>query len=253
MPEFSLPDFSTPRTLTLFLLVDTSGSMHLHQNIVSVCSAVEQMVPPLKAFSDRNPDIEIQVPVLSFSNDCVWLTHDADGLPAPVALNDFRWSGLSAEGLTSMGAAFLELNRRLARTSFLSGPGIPCRPVIILLSDGIPTDDWQQGLNQLRQNRWFQHAIRLAVSVDNADPDIRAAFTGSPEYVMNIDSGNESLSRLFSRLAVISSVRTAQSHMALSASASEESRWSDPAQMIRDARTGPGSDSVEASDWDKLF
>ena len=55
-----------------------------------------------------------------------------------------------------MGDAFLELSRKLSRSSFLSSPSLSFAPVIFLLSDGSPNDDWKKGLDTLKQNKWFQ-------------------------------------------------------------------------------------------------
>lgn len=77
------------RVMTLFLLVDTSGSMTVNGNIGKVNSAIEEMIPLLQEVSDENADAEIKVAVLEFSTGCRWVTRDAAGNPGVESLETF--------------------------------------------------------------------------------------------------------------------------------------------------------------------
>jgi uncharacterized protein YegL len=57
--------------------------------------------------------------------------------------------------------------------------------VVILLSDGDPTDNYRQGLEDLWSNKWYSHAIRLALPIGkDVNTDMLAEFTGSKEGVL---------------------------------------------------------------------
>ena len=136
------------RTMTLFFLIDTSGSM-VGNKIGAVNDAVVNVLPMLDEISASNPDAEIKVAALEFSNGTNWLYDE------PKLASDFIWQDVQADGLTSLGAACLELNSKLSRSGFMQAASGSFAPAIILLSDGGPTDDYQSGLNKLKGNYWF--------------------------------------------------------------------------------------------------
>ena len=60
-------------------------------------------------------------------------------------------------------------------------------PVIILMSDGAPTDDFKGGLKVLKQNKWFNVSIKIALAIgQDADVNVLAEFTGNKEAVFPI-------------------------------------------------------------------
>lgn len=199
------------RVMTLFLLVDTSGSMTVNGNIGKVNSAIEEMIPLLQEVSDENADAEIKVAVMAFSSGCRWVTHDASGQVGAESLESFFWNDLEASGLTDMGAAFTELESKLSRASFLASNTGAYAPVIILLSDGMPTDNWQPGLDKLKRNNWYKCATKIAISVDSGDTTVLSAFTGTTESVLQVNSDREDLKSLLCRLAVVSSTMQSRS------------------------------------------
>ena len=60
------------RTMTLFFMIDTSGSM-AGSKIGAVNDAVVNVLPMLDEISVTNPDAEIKVAALEFSTSCSWL------------------------------------------------------------------------------------------------------------------------------------------------------------------------------------
>ena len=100
------------RTMTLFFLIDTSGSM-MGNKIGAVNDAVVNVLPMLDDISKSNPDAEIKVAALEFSNGINWLYDE------PKSSSDFVWQDVQASGLTSLGAACTELNSKLSRNGFM--------------------------------------------------------------------------------------------------------------------------------------
>ena len=186
------------KTMTLFFMVDKSGSM-FGQKIGDVNDAVTNVLPIISDISDTNPDAEIKVAAMEFSNGVDWLYN------TPKAASEFIWQDVDASGLTSLGAACLELNSKLSRSGFMQTASGSFAPVIILLSDGEPTDDYIGGLSALKANKWFKNAIKIAIAIgDDANTDTLAEFTGSKEaifYVHNI----EALKQVIRIVAVTSS------------------------------------------------
>ena len=163
------------RTMTLFFVIDTSGSM-AGNKIGAVNDAVENVLPMLDEISASNPDAEIKVAALEFSSGCNWLYDE------PKLASEFVWQDVTASGLTSLGAACQELNTKLSRNGFMQTPSGSFAPAIILLSDGGPTDDFYGGLSKLKANNWFKNAIKIAIAIgDDADKDVLTQFTGTNE------------------------------------------------------------------------
>lgn len=57
---------------------------------------------------------------------------------------------LSANGITDLGMAFEELTSMLSRKKFLKSPSLSYAPVIFLMTDGYPTDNYKKGLEKLK-------------------------------------------------------------------------------------------------------
>lgn len=172
---------SPRRVMTLFYLVDTSGSMS-GSRIGTVNAAMEECIPLLKEVAQANDDAEIRVAILQFSSGCSWVT-PATG---PVGLEDLIWNDLNAGGLTEFGEALLELDKKLSRNEFLKSQTGAYAPVILLLSDGGPTDNWNNGLEKIKQNNWFKHAIKIAIDIESgSDRFVLEQFTGNPEAILD--------------------------------------------------------------------
>ena len=79
------------RTMTMFFLIDTSGSME-GSKIGAVNSAMEDVMPIIGEISENNPDAEIKIAVLDFSSEVKWLYDE------PKTANNFQWRDVDADG-----------------------------------------------------------------------------------------------------------------------------------------------------------
>ena len=187
------------RTMTLFFLIDTSGSMEGNK-IGAVNDAVVNVLPMLNDISETNPDAEIKVAALEFSSDVNWLYDE------PKLAKDFIWQDVTAGGLTSLGGACAELASKLSRNGgFMQSASGSFAPAIILLSDGGPTDNYEIGLAKLKSNNWFKSAIKIAIAIgDDADKDVLKDFTGNSEAVITVHN-IDALKQIIRVVAVTSS------------------------------------------------
>lgn len=185
------------KSMTIFFLIDVSGSMK-GTKIGSLNGTMEELLPSLIGVGEASTDVKIAI--MKFSTDVEWVT------PEPVRIEEYQyWNRLEAEGLTFMGDAFLELSKKLSRSSFLNSPSISFAPVIFLLSDGSPNDDWKKGLETLKQNKWFQHGLKIALGIGSkVNMDVLRAFTGNDELAVQAKNADQ-LRELIKLLAVTSS------------------------------------------------
>ena len=159
------------RQLHVILALDCSGSMH-GDRIASLNYALRTTLPELRKVAEENPEIDVRLRVLRFSTEAEW--HVAD--PVPVA--EARWTDLSAGGETSMGAAFHLIGQALSKDAM---PGRQLPPVIVLASDGYPSDDFEAGLEALFAADHAGAAIRLAIAIGGeADMEVLERFIRHP-------------------------------------------------------------------------
>lgn len=196
MGMFDDIDGIVKRQMVLFFVVDTSGSMQ-GTKIGAVNTAIREVLPELK--DAGGADIDLKVACLTFSSGCQWM------YPTPIASDSFQWTTVDADGVTDLGAACRELNDKLSKNGFLKASSGSVAPVIFLLSDGEPTDDFESGINLLQQNNWFKHGIKVAVAIgDDANKDVLAKFTGNIEAVITVHTP-EALRKWIRKVSITSS------------------------------------------------
>jgi uncharacterized protein YegL len=142
--------------------------------------------------------------------------------------------------MTMFGEACNELNKRLSRNEFLDSPTGNFAPVLFLMSDGQPTDEYKQALANLSENRWFKVAIRVAIAIgDDADKNVLAEFTGSPELVLTAHTP-EALKQMIRFVSVTSSkIGSRSSGIGVggsngSANVGQESKQAEFAEQVKD-------------------
>jgi uncharacterized protein YegL len=187
------------RTMTMFFMIDTSGSME-GSKIGAVNSAMEEVMPIIGEISENNPDAEIKIAVLDFSSDVKWLYDE------PKSANNFQWRDVDADGLTSLGEACINLEEKLHKSNgFMNSASGSFAPTIILMSDGEPTDNYQVGLNKLKSNNWFKSALKFAIAIgDDANKDVLEEFTGSKEAILTVHN-TDALKKIIRMVSVTSS------------------------------------------------
>ena len=157
----------------IFFLIDCSGSM-LGRRIEEVDYACSEV---LRNLSIINPDVDIKVNVLCFESDVYWISD------TPAAIDEFCWQRLRVGGLTNFGGACVELNRKLCKDGFFApyySSGRYVMPsLIILMTDGEPTDDYIIPLEELQKNSSFKRSNRFAIGLGNeCNQSILEKFAG---------------------------------------------------------------------------
>jgi uncharacterized protein YegL len=141
--------------------------------IKSLNTAVRETLPEMRSVADENPNADVLVRVVKFSSGAQWLVSQ----PTPVA--DFNWIDLEAEGVTDLGHA-LSLVAEQLKIPPMTDRALP--PVLVLLTDGQPTDDYASGLKSLMDQPWGKKAVRIAIAIgEDADVECLQKFIGHPE------------------------------------------------------------------------
>ncbi len=158
------------RQLHFVWILDCSGSMNANGKIQALNTALTETLPLLRAAALENVTADVLVRAVTFSDGAQWHIEE----PTPV--ESFRWAAANAAGLTDMGAA-LSLVAKAMQSPWM--PDRALAPVLVLVSDGQPTDDFRAGLTELLETKWGRRATRLAVAVGrDADREVLQEFIG---------------------------------------------------------------------------
>lgn len=173
------------RRLPVYLLLDTSGSMS-GEPIESVKNGVQVMISSLR----QNPQaIETAfISVITFdsvANQVIPLTD----------LASFQMVDLRATGTTALGEALKlvsnKIDTEVAKTT--TEQKGDWKPLVFIMTDGIPTDDWQSGLAEFKKRKT---AYTVACGAGNgADTKILKQIT---DNVVSLDTADsQSISKFF--------------------------------------------------------
>jgi len=173
------------RRLPVYLLLDTSGSM-MGEPIEAVKNGVQMMISSLR----QNPQA-IETAFLSI----ITFDSSAKQLVPLTDLATFQIPDIIATGTTALGGA-LELvstcidNEVALTTAESKGDW---KPLVFIMTDGIPTDDIQKGLEALQKRRTAY--IVACAAGSGANTSILQKIT---ENVVSLDTAdNQSISQFF--------------------------------------------------------
>ena len=195
--------------LPIFFVLDTSGSM-TGQPISMLNHAMEEVINILGNFAASNADALLKIGVLQFSSGAKWM--QPKGLEE---FGDFVYNPLTAGPVADMAAALDQLDQKLSRKSFLVSTTGRCKPIIIFMTDGQPTDDWEKALKNINENnKWYQNSIKIGFAVgDQANTSILSQIVGNSEAVIQT-SDLATFNILLQKVAINSAMIGSKSHIA---------------------------------------
>ncbi|MCT4614384.1 MAG: VWA domain-containing protein [Marinifilaceae bacterium] len=166
------------RRLPVYLLIDVSYSM-TGEPLNAVQKGVEFLIDELR----KNP----------YALETAWISLITFGSEATteVELTElplFQTPQLSIDGMTSLGKALSLLSDKIfmdvrLNTSTQKGDW---KPLVFIMTDGAPTDDWKQGLKKFKQQ---QTGVVVACAAGkNADTNVLLQIT---DNVVQIDSPDQ--------------------------------------------------------------
>ncbi len=190
------------RPLHFFVLADCSGSMAADGKIQALNTALREAMPHLADAASQNPHADVLVRVIAFSTGARW--HVAEPTPA----EDLVWTDLVPGGYTELGAALKLLTAQITAPP-MEERALP--PAMVLISDGLPTDDYRAALGRLLDEPWGQRAARLAVGIGrDADHQVLQRFIASSDVQPLTANSPEQLVRMI-RWATVHASRVASS------------------------------------------
>ena len=153
--QFDASEFtaSKAKPLPVVLLLDTSGSMY-GDKISSLNAAVRKMLGTFtKEESQAN---EFLVSIITFGGT-------ASLAYSPTPASELAYTNLSADAGTPLGAA-IDVAKTLIEDREQT-PSRAYRPLVVLVSDGVPTDSWESKLNHFIQDGRSAKCDRMALGI----------------------------------------------------------------------------------------
>ncbi|KFF13308.1 VWA domain-containing protein [Chryseobacterium soli] len=173
------------RRLPVYLLLDTSGSM-TGEPIEAVKNGVQMMLHSLRQMPQALETAYISI--ITFDTDAKQIIPLTD-------LASFQMVDIKASGVTSFGGALAlladKVQTEVSKTT-LEQKG-DWKPMTFIMTDGVPTDDWQAGLNKLKA---VYNGFLVGCAVGgSADSSILKQITNEVVSLQNADS--ESIAQFF--------------------------------------------------------
>ncbi len=165
------------RRLPVYLLLDTSGSMS-GEPIEAVKNGVQIMISSLR----QNPQA-IETAFLSV----ITFDSTAQQIIPLTDLASFQMVDIKATGVTALGEALRlvahKIDTEVAKTT--TEQKGDWKPLVFIMTDGIPTDDWQSGLNEFKKSK-VAFAVACAAG-SGADSNILKQIT---DNVVSLDTAD---------------------------------------------------------------
>jgi len=222
------------RPLHFIWILDCSGSMKQKGKIETLNNAIREAIPKTLAVSEENPRAQLLVRTITFSNEAKWLNNGK-----PIKIKDFKWEDVTAYGETYLGKAFQLLTEALKMPP-MEPKALP--PVLVLISDGRPTDDYKPGLKALLEQQWGKKAVRISIAIGHeAEKGVLHEFMGGGDLKpLQADNANE-----LTKLIRWVSTRVVEAASTPAGTGSDEKpKISIPAEFIAKEKSIPASTSA---------
>jgi uncharacterized protein YegL len=190
------------RPLPVILLLDVSGSMG-GEKIESLNKAVKDMI---SAFADEeSTQAEIHVGIITFGGETANVH-----IPLTPA-QKVEWKNLSASGRTPLGGALKVSKDMIEDREIISSRSY--RPSVILVSDGMPTDNYEGALNAFIHEGRSAKCDRWAMWIgQDANLQVLEDFINDPEKKVYQAQDAHEIHKFFRLVTMTTTSRTRSSN-----------------------------------------
>ncbi len=176
------------RPLPVIIMADVSGSMSINGKIEALNQSLKDMIESFS--SESRMKAEIHISVVTFGE------HVEEHIKLAPAFQVTQVEPLIASGRTPMGQACEMVQGMLEDKDLI--PSRAYRPVIILASDGYPTDAYESAFNAFLNSERASKATRFALAIGtDADEELLSRFNNDVEAPLFYAKNATEISRFF--------------------------------------------------------
>ena len=185
------------KPLPLYLLLDVSSSMG-GKKINNLNQAVKDLIQSLAG--EEKVEIEILISIITFGNT-------VDVHLSPTSASQVELANLNAYGMTPMGGA-LKMTKGMIEDKEIT-PSRAYRPTVVLISDGMPTDSWEQSLDDFINSGRSSKCDRMAMAIgSDADESVLKQFIAGTEHNLFNANDAKDLHKFFQYVTMSVTTRT---------------------------------------------
>jgi len=176
MNDYNEFTFQTPRTLPIIMLLDTSGSMIEDGKIDELTNSVNEMVNKMKKIDD--PKVSVSLSIFTFG-----------GTPKKILnltpIKNVPCLSFEATGNTLLGGCLKLAKEMVENKEIITSRTY--RPMVLLVSDGMPNDDWAPAFIDFKTNgrssKCYCLSMGIGKDLPQASIDILQKFSSANEPV----------------------------------------------------------------------
>lgn len=193
------------RNVPVILMLDTSGSMSANGNIDVLNAAVKEMLDDFAKQSDNN--VSIKVAIYTFGPDV------KEYLPLSTADEaKAKFQPMDANGGTPLGGAL-----SMAKTNLIENKELITsrgyRPMVVLVSDGMPNDNWEPVFEEFcesgRSSKCFRMAMGIGAQKETPAHAMLSRFVSDPKFVFSAEDATTI--KKFFKFVTISTIKRSTS------------------------------------------
>jgi len=143
------------KSLYFMWLVDCSGSMNIDNRLTYVKEGMKLVIPEIEE-KCRLDNIIVNFGIIKFSDTAVWSVKIGE------KINDSIYEDIKPEGITSLGSAIEMVSSGLNQLKINDKTLLP---VIFLITDGMPTDHYDEAVEQLPGNFMAKNAYKDVIAL----------------------------------------------------------------------------------------
>ena len=186
MPSLeSMADLQQGFAFHIYLIFDTAASRNFGTRREDFCNVLRRWHDRMCAFAQKefSGGPAIRIGVLEYAKSCTWITRSG-----PQDLREYiRWA-YNISRYRNVGAALDELDGKLRPEGYLVPGSFLQMPIIVFITGGFSTDDYNSALKRIHANRWFSKATRIGFALGKyADVEMVGDIVGDSRLVFQTE------------------------------------------------------------------
>ena len=177
---------------TVFILaVDTSLSVKNKIDVIN--EAIKNSIKEIKELDHGHNIAKVMVSILEFNSEAIWKPEK------PQEIQNFNFIDLKCSNTAqSKYSLIYEQSNEILTTKEFLKEAKDYYPIILLISDGKPTDSYEESLVQCEKNEFFKKAMRVAIPIITDTNMTDEQYRESVDYEFMMDFTGQREERIFS-------------------------------------------------------